>query len=150
MRSMHILHNIQHEGGRSVCACVWGGMFVCGRTWIYSHYREGNHRSVSSQLRPPDNTNDVHHKRGEDTRQNEGLGRRGVTEIHYVVPTSFISTRSRDGAPGVPALDQRAPSFSPLLCESVLRCEPGPKRRSINVYRGWTTARSQAPETRSP
>lgn len=60
----------------------------------------------------------------------------GVTEIHYVVPTSFISTRSRDGAPGVPALDQRAPPLSPLLCESVVRCEPGPKRRSINEYRG--------------
>lgn len=60
----------------------------------------------------------------------------GVTEIHYVVPTSFISTRSRDGAPGVPALDQRALPFSPLLCESVVRCEPGPKRRSINEYRG--------------
>lgn len=63
-----------------------------------------------------------------------GEGRRGDTEIHYVVPTSFISTRSRDGAPGVPALDQRAPLFSPL--QSVVRCEPGPKRRSINEYRG--------------
>lgn len=77
----------------------------------------------------------------EDTKHNEGLeGGRGwgvvvgwweETEIHYVVPTSFISTRSRDGAPGVPALDQRALLFSPLLCESALRCEPGPKRRSI-------------------
>lgn len=56
----------------------------------------------------------------------------GLTEIHYVVPTSFISTRSRDGAPGVPALGQRAPPASPLPCESVVRCEPGPSRRSIN------------------
>lgn len=146
---MRIIHNIQHRGEREID--VWGGTCLYAGDMNFQSPQKTyeHHRSVSALLRPPpDNTSC--HKRWEDTRHNEGLGR-GVTEIHYVVPTSFISTRSRDGAPGVPALDQRAPPFSPLLCESVVRCEPGPKRRSINEYRGWTsTARSQAPEPRSP
>lgn len=147
---MRIIHKIQHGGEREIDVEQrrdggerGGGMFICGVTNFQLLQKKARASQICIRTTTTSTTRQHYNTiRREDTRHDGGLGRwwgmgwRGVTEIHYVVPTSFISTRCRDGAPGVPALDQRALPFSPLRCESALRCVPGPKRRSINEYRG--------------
>ena len=140
---MRITHNIQHGGEREIDSGECGGRHTYMQGDMNFQSPQQRHKSITD-LYPHNCTSTTrqhssyttHGERTQDITEDWGGGGRvggGVTEIHYVVPTSFISTRSRDGAPGVPALDQRALpcSLLPPCASALLRCVPGPKRRSI-------------------